>query len=40
MTLDDTILDAIRKLIGGSTDYTYFDEDIVIHANTYLANLV
>jgi hypothetical protein len=40
MTLDDKILDTIRKLIGGSMDYTYFDEDIVIHANTYLANLV
>lgn len=40
MNLDDKILDTIRKLIGGSTDYTYFDEDIVIHANTYLANLV
>ena len=40
MTLDDKILDTIRKLIGGSTDYTYFDTDIVIHANTYLANLV
>lgn len=39
--MNDSILATLRKLLGGAaTDYTYFDQDIMIHANTYLANLV
>ena len=38
--MDESILQTLRKLIGGAaTDYTYFDQDILIHASTYLANL-
>lgn len=39
--MNDSILQDIRKLLGGSTtDNTYFDTDIILHANTFLANLV
>lgn len=39
--MDESILQDLRKLIGGAaTDYTYFDQDIMLHATTYLANLV
>lgn len=39
--MDESILASLRKLLGGAaTDYNYFDQDIMIHANTYLANLV
>ena len=39
--MNESILENIRKCLGGSaTDYTYFDTDIMMHTNTFLANLV
>lgn len=41
--MNESILVELRKLFGGSVapdDYTHFDTDIMIHANTYFANLV
>lgn len=41
--MNESILTELRKLFGGSVepeDFTYFDTDIMIHANTYFANLV
>ena len=40
--MNESILVELRKLFGGSvapTDYTHFDTDIMVHANTYFANL-
>ncbi len=41
--MNESILIELRKLFGGSVepeDLTHFDTDIMIHANTYFANLV
>ena len=41
--MNESILVELRKLFGGSVapdDFTHFDTDIMIHANTYFANLV
>lgn len=41
--MNESILVELRKLFGGSLDpesQTAFDKDIMIHANTYFANLV
>ena len=40
--MDSSILNDLRKVIGGSTspgEITHFDQDIMMHANTYFANL-
>lgn len=31
--MNDSILTSIKKLLGIAEDYTYFDEDIIIHIN-------
>ena len=40
----DSILNSIKKLLGPEEEYTHFDTDIIIHIiihiNTFLANLV
>lgn len=41
--MNTPILTELRKLFGGSVapeDFTHFDTDIMIHANTFFANLV
>lgn len=38
--LNESILNSIKKLLGINTDETVFDQDIAIHINTTLANLV
>ena len=37
--MSDTILSTIRKLLGMEDDYTYFDNDILIHVNTAVSIL-
>lgn len=37
--MEDSILWTIKKLLGPSGDYDYFDTDIIIHINTALARL-
>lgn len=32
----DSILQSIKKMLGPTEDYTYFDSDIVIHINSVL----
>lgn len=36
----ESILESIKKLLGPSGSYEFFDPDIVIHINTALARLV
>lgn len=38
-TLRESILDSIKKLLGITQDYDYFDADIIIFINTALAIL-
>lgn len=35
----DSILTSIKKLLGIAADYTYFDDDIVIHINSAFSTL-
>ena len=37
--MDDSILKTIRRLIGPSEDYTYFDQDLIIHINAAFSRL-
>lgn len=40
--MDSSILNDLRKVVGGSTspgEITHFDLDLMMHANTYFANL-
>ena len=37
--MDESILDSIKKLLGLPPDYDNFDQDIMIHINTYLGVL-
>ena len=37
--VDDRILPSIKKLLGMTDDYDYFDQDIIIHINTAFATL-
>lgn len=37
--MNESILLSIKKLLGPSGDYDYFDPDIIIHINTYLMAL-
>ena len=37
--LDDSILKTMRKMIGPSEDYEYFDPDLIIHINTVFSIL-
>lgn len=39
-TNKDSILLSIKKLLGLTDDYNEFDDDIIMHINTVLANLV
>ena len=36
----ESILESIKKLLGPSGSYEFFDPDIIIHINTALARLV
>ena len=36
----ESILESIKKLLGPSGSYEFFDPDLVIHINTALARLV
>ena len=35
----DSILDSVKKLLGIASDYTQFDDDIIMHINTVFLNL-
>jgi len=37
--MNESILDTIKKLLGAAPAYTPFDEDILVHINTYLRSL-
>lgn len=37
--LDDSILKTIRKMVGPSEDYYYFDPDLIVHINTVFSIL-
>lgn len=37
--LEQSILKTIRKMIGPSEDYTYFDTDLIIHINAAFSRL-
>lgn len=37
--MSDSILATVRKLIGPNSDYTVFDEDLILHINTFFAVL-
>ena len=39
MEYTDSILDTIKKLLGPTQEYTYFDQDIIIHINTAIMHL-
>ena len=39
MEYTESILDSIKKLLGPSSDYTQFDQDIITHINTALMDL-
>lgn len=34
--MNESILDTIKKLLGAGPDYTPFDEDLIVHINTYI----
>lgn len=38
--MNESILISIKKLLGLGAEYTDFDQDILIHINTAIANLV
>lgn len=38
-TLNDSILDTVKKLLGLDTSYTEFDTDIIIHINSVFSIL-
>ena len=37
--MEESILDSIKKMIGPTTDDTYFDTDIIVHINSVLCIL-
>ena len=37
--MDESILNSIKKLLGLPEDYTPFDQDVIIHINTFLGVL-
>ncbi|MCM1363403.1 MAG: hypothetical protein NC215_00265 [Ruminococcus sp.] len=37
--MEESILATIKKLLGITEDYTYFDEDILVHINTVFMTL-
>lgn len=37
--MEDSILESIKKLLGLTPDYAQFDQDVIIHINTYLGVL-
>ena len=37
--MDESILNSIKKLLGLPEDYMAFDQDVIIHINTYLGVL-
>lgn len=37
--MDQSILDSVKKVLGLSSDYDVFDEEILIHINSSLATL-
>lgn len=37
--MNDSILNSVKKLLGITDDYTYFDIDIMIHINTAISIL-
>ena len=37
--MEQSILNTIKKMIGPTIDYTYFDTDIIIHINSVLSIL-
>ena len=39
MEYTESILDSIKKLLGITSDYTIFDQDIIIHINTAFMTL-
>jgi hypothetical protein len=39
VTMNDSILNTIKKLLGPTETYDYFDTDIIIHINTAIATL-
>ena len=34
MKIDESILNSVKKMLGLSTEYDYFDQDIIMHINT------
>ena len=38
--MNESILTSIKKLLGITEDYTYFDTDIIIHINTVIMILL
>lgn len=34
--MEDSILDSIKKMLGIASEYTHFDEDIIMHINSVL----
>lgn len=34
--MNESILNTIKKLLGAGPDYTPFDEDLIVHINTYI----
>lgn len=36
---DESILNSVKKLLMLGEDYTLFDQDVILHINTVLANL-
>lgn len=34
LTMDESILNSIKKLLGPEADYNHFDQDIIMHINT------
>ena len=38
--INDSILKTIRKMIGPSIDYDYFDPDLIVHINSAISLLI
>lgn len=37
--MDESILNSIKKMLGPDSDYTVFDQDIIIHINSVFSTL-
>jgi len=35
----ESILESVRKTLGPTSEYTYFDSDLIMHINTYFLSL-